>query len=148
MPSQLLDPLFAAIEAPAFTERHLADLVAGTTAAVRVPGFLSTDTCRVIGQALTRLPAFNTWFIAPEAGGETRLWRRRWQPEDEQHRISYGYRPPVTEGAQLLELAPATGDGLLFAPANYHAVAPSAGRRVALAFFLGLTTRGNLIAWS
>ncbi|MBV6696137.1 hypothetical protein KV557_03230 [Kitasatospora aureofaciens] len=35
--------------------------------------------------------AFNTWFLAPESGGETRLWRRRWQPEDEQHRISYGF---------------------------------------------------------
>ncbi|MFF2080482.1 proline hydroxylase [Kitasatospora sp. NPDC058162] len=265
MPSQrLLDPLFVATEASAFTERHLADLVAGTTAAVRVPGFLAGATRRAIRQALTRLPiaaydparvadpiirfgpalndyrtldggldherywpaadaaraawsraglrpdpvaaalkllgcawgeavqpatvngrplfggtvreinsgalihydeavrevpglfdqplvaqlAFNTWVLAPEAGGETKLWRRRWQPEDEQHRHSYGYQSPVTDGAQLLELTPAAGEGLLFAPANYHAIAPAVGRRVALAFFLGLTTRGNLIAWS
>ncbi|MER7846235.1 proline hydroxylase [Kitasatospora sp. NPDC096077] len=241
MPSQRLrDPLFAATEATAFTERHLADLVAGTTAAVRVPDFLSDATCQAIGRALGRLPtavydparvadpivrfgpalndyrtpdggldherywpaadaaraawtraglrpdavaaalkllgcawgeaiqpatvhgrplfggtvreinsgalihydeavrevpglfdqhltaqlAFNAWILAPEAGGETRLWRRRWQPEDERHRHSYGYQPPVTDGAQLLELTPSAGDGLLFAPANYHAIAP------------------------
>ncbi|MFJ7280162.1 hypothetical protein [Kitasatospora sp. NPDC098663] len=58
MPNQsLLDPLFVATSASAFTERHLADLVAGTTAAVRVPGFLENTTCQSIAAALTRLPS-------------------------------------------------------------------------------------------
>jgi hypothetical protein len=43
----------------------------------------------------------------------------------------------------------AAGGGLLFNPANLHAVTPNpGGRRIAFAFFLGLTTTGNLIAWS
>ncbi len=42
----------------------------------------------------------------------------------------------------------AHGDALLFNPANLHAVAPNRGRRIAFALFLGLTTTGNLIAWS
>jgi hypothetical protein len=35
-----LDPLFIAEDAPAFTERHIASLAAGTLAAVRIPALL------------------------------------------------------------------------------------------------------------
>jgi len=38
---------------------------------------------------------------------------------------------------------------LLFAPAHLYAVRPSEGqRRVAFAFFLGLTSTGHLVYWS
>ncbi|GAA2485982.1 hypothetical protein [Streptomyces gobitricini] len=48
-----------------------------------------------------------------------------------------------------MSLTPQLGDGLLFNPANFHAVEPNpAGRRIAFAFFLVLTTTGQLISWS
>ncbi|POX44923.1 proline hydroxylase [Streptomyces sp. Ru72] len=51
-----LDPLFTALDTEAFTDRHLANLAAGTLAAVRVPGFLDTHTCQAALKALDRLP--------------------------------------------------------------------------------------------
>lgn len=38
---------------------------------------------------------------------------------------------------------------MIFNPANLHAVEPvTAGRRIAVGFFLGLTTTGQLVTWS
>ncbi|MER7585043.1 proline hydroxylase [Kitasatospora sp. NPDC097691] len=95
--------------------------------------------------------AFNVWVSVPEDGGATTVWRHRWEPADEQQRQAYGYRPEAVEHCQHVDLTPQLGDGLLFNPANFHPVAPNptgTGRRIAFAFFLGLTTTGQLIAWS
>ncbi|MEE1753021.1 2OG-Fe(II)-dependent halogenase WelO5 family protein [Streptomyces sp. SP18CS02] len=261
-----LDPLFTALTTTAFTDRHLANLAAGTLAAVRVPDFLDTSACRSSLEALDRLPtadydparvptpiirfgpalndyrdqdgrldaarywreaeaaraswqragmrpdpiaismarlgsawgaavtaatiggravfggtireinagalihyddinrefhtglfdqevvaqlAFNVWVTVPATGGATALWRHRWEPADEQHRQAYGYRPETVEHCQSVSLTPQLGDGLLFNPANFHAVEPNpGGRRIAFAFFLGLTTTGQLVTWS
>lgn len=266
MPETLLDPLFTAVEAPAFTDRHLANLAAGTVAAVRVPGFLDAAACEAALAAVDRLPtgdydparvptpivrfgpalndyrrpdgsldgdrywlaaegarlawlraglrpdpigvslarlgaawgaavspatiggrpafggtlreinagalihfddinrefpggvfdqdviaqlAFNVWVEVPGGGGGTSVWRRRWEPVDEEAREAYGFLPSTVEGRQCVSLVPELGDGLLFNPANFHAVDPNPGeRRIAFAFFLGLTTTGQLIAWS
>jgi hypothetical protein len=79
----------------------------------------------------------------------TTVWRHRWEPADEQHRVSYGYQPETVEDGQYVRVAPRLGDGLLFNPTNFHSVEPNPGeRRIAFAFFLGLTTTGQLIAWS
>lgn len=261
-----IDPLFTAVEAPAFTDRHLATLAAGTVAAVRVPEFLDAAACEAALAAVDRLPtgdydparvptrivrfgpalndyrrpdgsldadrywqaaeaarvawqraglrpdpiavslarlgtawgaavtpatiggrpafggtlreinagalihfddvnrefpggvfdqhvtaqlAFNAWVAVPEEGGVTSVWRRRWHPGDEAYRDAYGYTPAVVEGWQEVQHRPEQGDGLLFNPANFHAVQANPGhRRIAFAFFLGLTTTGQLIAWS
>ncbi|MFD8263117.1 proline hydroxylase [Streptomyces griseoluteus] len=93
--------------------------------------------------------AFNVWVSVPETGGATTVWRHRWEPADEPHRQAYGYQHRTVEDCQKVTLAPRLGDGLLFNPTNFHAVEPSpTGRRIAFAFFLGLTTMGQLIAWS
>ncbi|MFC7327089.1 proline hydroxylase [Marinactinospora rubrisoli] len=93
--------------------------------------------------------AFNLWVAVPETGGATTVWRHRWDPVDEHHRDAYGYRPEVVGHCQRVSLVPRLGDALLFNPANFHAVEPNpGGRRIAFAFFLGLTTTGRLIAWS
>ena len=261
-----LDPLFTAVDSASFTDRHLANLAAGTLAAVRVPDFLDISTCQAALAAAGRLPtagydparvstpivrfgpalndyraqdggldsgrywrdaeaaratwqrtgmrpdpiavsmarlgsawgaavapatiagrpvfggtlreinsgalihyddinrefptglfdqevlaqlAFNVWVSVPEAGGATTVWRHRWEPADEHHRQAYGYQSEVVEHCQRVDLAPQLGDGLLFNPANFHAVEPNpTGRRIAFAFFLGLSTTGQLIAWS
>ncbi|MFB7669441.1 proline hydroxylase [Kitasatospora sp. NPDC056138] len=261
-----LDPLFTAVDSAAFTDRNLANLAAGTLAAVRVPGFLDAAPCAAALTAANRLPAadydparvptrivrfgpalndyrdqdgrldagrywhdaetaraawqragmrpdpiaislarlgsawgaavapatiggravfggtlreinagalvhyddlnrefptglfdqevlaqlaFNVWVAVPATGGATTVWRHRWEPADEQHRQAYGYRPEAVEHCQRVSLTPQLGDGLLFNPANFHAVEPNpTGRRIAFAFFLGLTTTGQLIAWS
>lgn len=93
--------------------------------------------------------AFNAWVAVPDAGGATSVWRHRWDPSDELHRDAYGYKPQAVAQYQKVTLTPALGDALLFNPANFHAVdANPAGRRIAFAFFLALTTTGQLIAWS
>lgn len=82
-------------------------------------------------------------------GGATSVWRHRWEPADEIHREAYGYRTCTVDRVQRVTLAPELGDALLFNPANFHAVEPNPEeRRVAFAFFLGLTTTGQLVVWS
>jgi hypothetical protein len=93
--------------------------------------------------------AFNAWLSVPERGGETTIWRRRWRPGDEGRRQGYGVAAEAVEGSPYLRVAAEAGDALLFDPRNYHAVAPAVGgRRVALAFFMVLTARGDLLLWS
>jgi hypothetical protein len=94
--------------------------------------------------------AFNLYLSVPENGGETVVWRHRWDPSDESHRLphSYGYKTDVVGDAESFELKPTVGEALLFDPRNFHAVRPSHGaRRVALGFAVGLTASGELLTW-
>ncbi|MGW0208696.1 L-gamma-glutamyl-L-propargylglycine hydroxylase BesE [Streptomyces sp. NPDC003233] len=103
----------------------------------------------VFDQEVVAQLAFNVWVAVPASGGTSTVWRHRWEPADEQHREAYGYRSAAVGACQHVRVIPRLGDGLLFNPANFHAVEPnSGGRRIAFAFFLGLTTTGQLIAWS
>lgn len=92
--------------------------------------------------------AVNVWVRAPHKGGETAIWRRRWEPRDDHHRDAYGYTPEVIDGCQHVTVEPAVGDLLLFNAANLHAAQPCTGKRTAIAFFLGITAAGRLIHWS
>ncbi|QLJ02512.1 proline hydroxylase [Streptomyces sp. NEAU-sy36] len=95
--------------------------------------------------------AFNLYLSVPPSGGETVLWRHRWQPEDEAYRLpaSYGYDEAVVRGAESLEITPRVGEALLIDPRNFHAVRPSRGaRRVALGFAVGLASSGQLVTWA
>lgn len=56
MPRTMIDPLFTAVETPAFTSHHLARLATGTLAAVRVPGFLTPQQCQAATTAFDRMP--------------------------------------------------------------------------------------------
>lgn len=94
--------------------------------------------------------AFNLYLSVPETGGETVVWRHRWQPSDESFRLprSYGYSVDVVGEAEVFELKPTIGEALLFDPRNFHAVRPSEGaRRVALGFAVGLSDSGELLTW-
>jgi hypothetical protein len=95
--------------------------------------------------------AFNLYLSMPQMGGETVVWRHRWRPGDEQHRLpgSYGYSKDVIGEEECFELKPAVGEGLLFDPRNFHAVRPSRdSRRIALGFSLGFADTGELWAWA
>ncbi|MEU8434953.1 proline hydroxylase [Streptomyces sp. NPDC029216] len=95
--------------------------------------------------------AFNLYLSVPPEGGETVIWRHRWQPEDEAHRLSayYGYDEAVVRGAESIELAPQVGEALLLDPRFFHAVRPSRGaRRIALGFAVGIGTNGQLLTWA
>ncbi|MFF8595286.1 proline hydroxylase [Streptomyces sp. NPDC015220] len=95
--------------------------------------------------------AFNLYLAVPDSGGETVLWRHRWQPEDEAHRLpaSYGYDEAVVRGAESLEITPRVGEALLIDPRYFHAVRPSRGaRRIALGFAVGLAASGRLLTWA
>ncbi|MFF3327628.1 hypothetical protein [Streptomyces sp. NPDC002889] len=96
----------------------------------------------------------HSWRSTCGSASRTRAGRpacgvNRWEPADEQYREAYGYRPETVEHCQRVSLAPGLGDALLFNPENFHSVEPNpGGRRIAFAFFLALTTTGQLIAWS
>ncbi|WP_125778217.1 2OG-Fe(II) oxygenase family protein [Antribacter gilvus] len=94
--------------------------------------------------------AFNCHLAMPETGGEATVFRRRWHPQDENHRDGYGYSAELVEGQPNVSLRTEVGDAMLFDPRNYHRVEPAtgAGRRVTLSFFIGITADGRLIAWS
>ncbi|MEU8764922.1 proline hydroxylase [Streptomyces sp. NPDC048659] len=95
--------------------------------------------------------AFNLYLSVPPSGGETVLWRHRWQPEDEAHRLpaSYGYDEAVVRDAESLTIAPSVGEALLIDPRFFHAVRPSRGaRRIALGFAVGLSSAGHLLTWA
>ncbi|MFF9335088.1 2OG-Fe(II)-dependent halogenase WelO5 family protein [Streptomyces albogriseolus] len=94
--------------------------------------------------------AFNLFLSTPRSGGQTTIWRRRWQPTDERHRKQFGYEEKaVTEGCQEIEVLPLPGDAVLFDPRNYHAVHSSGtGRRVTVSFFVGITAERGLVLWS
>jgi hypothetical protein len=94
--------------------------------------------------------AFNLYLSVPEQGGETVVWRHRWDPADEEHRLpkSYGYAESVVQGAESFELKPEVGEALLFNPRNFHAVRPSRdARRMALGFSLAMSDTGELLCW-
>ncbi|MFI5799300.1 proline hydroxylase [Streptomyces sp. NPDC051677] len=94
--------------------------------------------------------AFNLYLSVPDSGGETVLWRHRWHPADEAHRLpgSYGYAETVVAGAESVEITPTVGEALLLDPRNFHAVRPSSGaRRIALGFSMGLSVTGELLTW-
>ncbi|WP_433795617.1 2OG-Fe(II)-dependent halogenase WelO5 family protein [Actinoplanes sp. CA-252034] len=93
--------------------------------------------------------AFNLYLSMPETGGETSVWRRRWQPADERYRHRYGYDRELMANCQSIVAKPGAGDVLVFDPRNYHAVEPGDGRRrIAVAFFIALSARGDLLIWS
>lgn len=93
--------------------------------------------------------AFNVWISAPLQGGRTHIYRHQWNPEDGAFRSGYGYHRKVIDGEQEIVLSVDLGDALLFDPRYFHSVESSTqGRRVAVTFFLGLTTQGELIIWS
>jgi hypothetical protein len=94
--------------------------------------------------------AFNLYLSVPEVGGETVVWRHRWNPDDEAFRLpgSYGYAEAVVGESESFELKPAVGEALLFNPRNFHAVRASHdSRRVALGFSIGLSDTGELLTW-
>ncbi len=93
--------------------------------------------------------ACNVFVSVPESGGETSVWRHRWQPEDEQHRFRFGYHAAAVAPHSQIMVKPRLGDAVFFDSRNFHrAEAGTGGRRVSLSFFLGVTTSGRLLIWS
>ncbi|MEY9956715.1 2OG-Fe(II) oxygenase [Streptacidiphilus sp. MAP5-52] len=106
-----------------------------------IPGVLDQD---IVGQL-----AVNAFAVTPSRGGETRLWRKRWQPSDQRFAQGYGYLDVVVFSRQQLTITPQAGQLNLFCPSWYHQVQPVlAGRRVSLSCFLGYTLDGQLVCWS
>lgn len=94
--------------------------------------------------------AFNVHLSVPECGGETKVFRKRWRPADERFKDGYGYVPEVVGDEPWTQVRAEVGEAVLFDSRNYHMVqeARGGGRRVCLAFFLGLTGAGELVLWS
>lgn len=93
--------------------------------------------------------ALNVFLQNPHEGGELRVWRRKWQRDDEDHRHAFGYRFDLMRIPPDVTLRAERGEALIFNPSYYHDVRPSCGegRRITLSLFVGATSYG-LIVWS
>lgn len=92
---------------------------------------------------------FNCHLSVPETGGELSVFRRRWRPTDDTHRVGYGWDERIAGQDARLTLRADVGDGVFFDCRNYHAIAPSgSGRRLTLSFFAGITMSGRMVVWS
>lgn len=92
--------------------------------------------------------ALNIFVRAPGRGGELRVWRREWEPADEAHRVAFGYSSELMRTAPDLTVLAERTDAILFRSRNYHDVLPSAaGKRIAVALFVGIADSG-LVVWS
>lgn len=94
--------------------------------------------------------AFNCFLDAPAEGGEATVYRRRWRPEDQDHRDGYGYSAELVADTESVQVPARKGAATLFDPRNYHRVAPNGpnGNRVTLSFFMGLLPDRTLTIWS
>ncbi|HEX3791372.1 MAG TPA: hypothetical protein VHW44_26155 [Pseudonocardiaceae bacterium] len=92
---------------------------------------------------------FNCYISLPPSGGELNVFRRRWRPDDEHNRVGFGWSQTVVKDEPHLCITPELGEGILFDTRNYHFITPSTeGRRLTLAFFVGVTADNRLIIWS
>lgn len=92
---------------------------------------------------------FNCYISLPEQGGELNVMRRRWRPADDASRIGFGWSQSIAAGEPALSLTPELGEGIFFDTRNYHFITPNTGgRRLTLAFFVGVTADNRLIIWA
>ncbi|BCL27208.1 2OG-Fe(II) oxygenase [Streptomyces aurantiacus] len=92
---------------------------------------------------------FNCYISLPEDGGELNVFRRRWRPTDDEDRIGFGWSQTIVAREPHLTLTPELGEGIFFDTRNYHFITPSTkGRRLTLAFFVGVTADNRLIIWA
>lgn len=74
------------------------------------------------------------------SGGELWMYRKPWEPTDEQHKIPghLGYDEQVVAGVPAHEFKPRTGDVYLINPTRYHAIERVSGTdRLTMGFFIG-----------
>ena len=81
-------------------------------------------------------------FQPAEAGGELRIYRQRWEPDDDpkfKNKGGLGWDPRVVDGAVSATYAPGAGDLYLLNSLQYHEVFTTRGTtdRVSMNFFIG-----------
>jgi L-gamma-glutamyl-L-propargylglycine hydroxylase len=156
------DPLAAAVEriaaawggpvGPALSggQDMFAGMIRETNGGMRVHW---DEIARELPGALDDLPiaqlAFNWYLSMPESGGDTLVYRHRWDPLDERRREGYGYEEAMVSQRPVVSVRPEAGDVVLFDPRNFHTVRPAQnGSRMSISFFLGITGDGTLRYWS
>ncbi|MCC3766439.1 hypothetical protein [Streptomyces sp. UNOC14_S4] len=87
-----------------------------------------------------------------DEGGELRIYRRPWQPEDETFKIEggLGYDEGVVEGHPGHEFKPQAGDVYVINPMQYHSIERVSGSdRITMGFFLGFADEelGSAVVW-
>lgn len=88
-----------------------------------------------------------------DTGGELKIYRKPWSPDDEAHKIDggLGYRHEVVAGAPCHTFKPSTGDVYLINPTYYHEIERVGGAsRLTLGFFIGLSddSPSDAVVWS
>lgn len=103
----------------------------------------------VFDQKVKHQFAMNIFITTPSTGGELRIWRRKWQPDDDACRLAFGYQARLLGGTPDAVVSARQGDAVLFKSQYYHDVLPSTGgRRITLSLFIGMAENGSLVMWS
>ncbi|MGK5641967.1 2OG-Fe(II)-dependent halogenase WelO5 family protein [Streptomyces sp. URMC 126] len=87
-----------------------------------------------------------------DEGGELRIYRRPWEPQDETFKIDggLGYDEGVVEGHPGHEFKPQAGDVYVINPMQYHSIEQVSGSdRITMGFFLGFADEklGSAVVW-
>ncbi|MFC1418878.1 2OG-Fe(II)-dependent halogenase WelO5 family protein [Streptacidiphilus cavernicola] len=78
-----------------------------------------------------------------DEGGELKIYRKSWEPEDEQHKVPghLGYRQEAVSGAACHAFKPRAGDVYLINPTRFHEIERVSGSdRLTMGFFLGFAS--------
>jgi hypothetical protein len=107
----------------------------------------------MIGEKVDAQLAWNIYLQMSGDGGDTVVYRRMWQPEDEAFKVagSYHYDKKVVEGCDFVRVQPNPGDLVLFNSRCFHEVEKSTGQdeRITISSFIGLIEEtDDLVFWS
>lgn len=94
--------------------------------------------------------ACNIFVKMPESGGESQVFDKVWDIEDEKMKIpnSYGYNEEIIKENKTTLIKPLNGDLTLFNSRCFHKVHPSSDTRITISCFIGLKPNGSLVIWS
>jgi hypothetical protein len=93
--------------------------------------------------------AWNIYLTDPGEGGETVVYNRLWEKEDDENILgeTYGYHRNIVDGKQSIEIKPAPGQLTFFNSRNFHEVKASSRIRVTVGGHIGLTDDDEVIMW-
>jgi len=96
--------------------------------------------------------AWNIFIKSASNGGEGQVFKRFWEPKDDELKIenSYGYDECLVDKCESLIYTPAVGDLVFFNSRNLHKVlqCETNGERITMSSFIGKTKENEIVFWS
>lgn len=93
--------------------------------------------------------AWNIYLTDPGEGGETTVYNRPREKEDDKHILknTYGYDPELVKNVELVKFKPQVGTLMLFNSRNFHAVEKCSKPRLTMGGHAGLPPNNEVLMW-